>query len=409
MAYLRWLSGPRGRLWSLALLASFGLNVAATAVADEPPRASEPETPPAAPQQAEPPKGEPSKPTPPAATEPEAQKIVDNGPAPQATEPDLPPPAPRATEPPSVYDVLVKANPEGVRDLRLLQEHVRALSERVVPCTVGIAVGAAQGSGVLISADGYVLTAGHVSGAANRTCMLILHDGRIVRGKTLGANNGIDSGLIKITDPNPDGGPWPHAEMGNSEKLERGQWCVATGHPGGYQKGRTPVVRLGRILTPRDSEITTDCTLVGGDSGGPLWDLEGRVIGINSRIGGSLSQNIHVPVDTYRDTWDRLAKAEIWGGNRFGGPLPGGPFVGIVGEERSDSCRVTIVVPDSPAAKAGIKVGDIIKTFGGDGVKNFGQLVEMIGKRKVGDRVSVEISRGNDTVKIELEIGSRPG
>lgn len=407
MALWSWGTVGRGFVLALVVAAGVAIGLGARALAGDAPRATEPDAP-----QAEAPKAEPPAPpanaTPaPRASEPEAARVVDAGPAPQATEPDLPPPAPRATEPPPVYDVLVKANPEGVRDLRLLQEHVRELSARIVPCTVGIAVGAAQGSGVVISADGYVLTAGHVSGDANRACMLILQDGRVVRGKTLGANNGIDSGLIKITDPNPDGGPWPHAEMGRSEKLERGQWCLATGHPGGYQRGRTPVVRLGRILTPRDTEITTDCTLVGGDSGGPLWDMEGRVIGINSRIGGSLTQNIHVPVDTYRETWTRLAKAEVWGGNRFGGG--GGPFVGIVGEERADSCRVMVVVPDSPAAKAGIKVGDVIKTFGGDGVKNFGQLVEMIGRRKVGDKVAVEIARGAETIKVELEIGRRPG
>lgn len=394
------------RLPLLAALAGGMLWQSPRLLADEPPRATEPAAPKTAPQD------EPKPSTPaPQASEPEAPKVaVDHGPAPVASEPDMPPPAPRATEPPAIYDVLVKKNPESVRDLRLIQEHLRELSKKVVPCTVGIAVGAAQGSGVIISGDGYVLTAGHVSGEANRQCFLILPDGRMVRGKTLGANNGIDSGLIKITNPNPDGGAWPHAEMGNSTTLEQGQWCVATGHPGGYQRGRTPVVRLGRILMPRDSEVMTDCTLVGGDSGGPLWDMEGRVIGINSRIGGPLTANIHVPVNTYRETWDRLAKAEIWGGNRFGGgPSPGGPFVGIVGEEKNDVCRVQLVVPDSPAAKAGIKVGDVIKKFGDDGVKNFTQLVEMIGKRKVGDKIALEVVRDKETLKIELEIGRRPG
>jgi serine protease Do len=392
------------RSWMLAtLLAGTSVLLQAPSIlADEPPRASEPDAPKEAPKETP-----PSAPAP-QATEPDMPKaVVDNGPAPVASEPDLPPPAPRATEPPAIYDVLVKKDPESVRDLRLIQEHLRELSKKVVPCTVGIAVGAAQGSGVIISPDGYVLTAGHVSGDANRQCFLILPDGRTVRGKTLGANNGIDSGMIKITDPNPDGGAWPHAEMGNSAKLEQGQWCVATGHPGGYQRGRTPVVRLGRILMPRDTEVMTDCTLVGGDSGGPLWDMEGRVIGINSRIGGPLTANIHVPVNTYRETWDRLAKAEIWGGNRFGGG--GGPFVGIVGEEKADACRVQLVVPDSPAAKAGIKVGDVIKSFGGDGVKNFGQLVEMIGRRKVGEKIALEVVRDKETLKIELEIGRRPG
>jgi serine protease Do len=345
---------------------------------------------------------------PPKAPEPSDPPKVVAAPAPRASEPDVPPPAPRATEPPAVYDVLVKEQPETINDLRILQEHVRELSKKLIPCTVGIAVGQAQGSGVIITPDGYVLTAGHVSGEANRDCLLILPDGRTVKGKTLGANNGIDSGMVKITGPNPDGGPWPYAEMGHSKKLTRGQWCIATGHPGGYQRGRPPVVRLGRILSPRPNDLTTDCTLVGGDSGGPLWDMEGRVIGINSRIGPSLSANIHVPVDTFRDTWDRLAKAEVWGGRQFGAPAPG-PFVGLSGDRSSDPCKITLVIPDSPAAKAGVKVGDVVKSFGGQPVKNFGQLVDLIGKKKIGEKVTVEVVRGSETLKINLEIGKRPG
>jgi S1-C subfamily serine protease len=86
-----------------------------------------------------------------------------------------------------------------------------------------------------------VLTAGHVSSQADRNVMVILQDGRTVRGKTLGANHGIDSGLIKISDKNPDGGDWPFADVARSKPIKPGEWCMATGHPGGYQRGRTPV------------------------------------------------------------------------------------------------------------------------------------------------------------------------
>ena len=92
--------------------------------------------------------------------------------------------------------------------------------------------------------------------------------------------------------------------------LNSSAWCIAIGHPGGYKLGRTPVVRVGRILDVGKAMIQTDCTLVGGDSGGPLFDMFGRVIGINSRIGPNINYNIHVPVDTYHDTWDKLV---VWG------------------------------------------------------------------------------------------------
>src|SRR4029077_15044098 len=79
------------------------------------------------------------------------------------------------------------------------------------------------------------------------------------------------------------------------------------------QLGRPPVVRVGRILETTPKYLRTDCTLVGGDSGGPLFDMNGKVIGIHSRIGGSISFNIHVPVDTYAETWEKLAASEVWG------------------------------------------------------------------------------------------------
>src|SRR5690606_1520398 len=119
----------------------------------------------------------------------------------------------------------------------------------------------------------------------------------------------IDSGLMEITDQ----GDFPAVEMGDSSKLKRGQWVLALGHPGGFESGRRPVLRLGRILDVEDDAIRTDCTLVGGDSGGPLFDMQGRVIAIHSRIGGPLTANIHVPVNVYKENWDRLAAGEAWG------------------------------------------------------------------------------------------------
>ena len=88
--------------------------------------------------------------------------------------------------------------PEDVADLKLMQEHIQKLSKRVVPCTVAVRLRGGMGSGVIISPDGYVMTAGHVVGRPDREVTIILHDGREVNGKTLGANFGIDSGLMKI-------------------------------------------------------------------------------------------------------------------------------------------------------------------------------------------------------------------
>src|ERR1043166_8191567 len=135
--------------------------------------------------------------------------------------------------------------------------------------------------------------------------------------------------MVKIADGKDT--KYPFLEMGKSADLKVGQWVIAIGHPDGVRANRGPVVRVGRILVASQFVLQTDCTLVGGDSGGPLFDMEGRVIGIHSRIGGAkIIENMHVPIDTYREEWDRLAAGEEYGKGL--GQLPtvlslGGPVV----------------------------------------------------------------------------------
>jgi len=200
------------------------------------------------------------------------------------------------------------AAPKDVGELKALETQVKKVVTKVLPCTVGVQVGAARGSGVIVSADGYVMTAGHVVRKPGEKATFFLPDGKTAKGITLGMFKSADAGLMKISE----GGPWPFAEKGRAETLKPGSWAVAVGHPFGFRAERPPVVRIGRILRLRESVIQTDCPLVAGDSGGPLFDLEGKVIGINSRIGGSTSMNYHVPIDVFHENWDRLVKGEAW-------------------------------------------------------------------------------------------------
>src|SRR5262249_26952523 len=148
---------------------------------------------------------------------------------------------------------------------------------RVIPCTVAVPFGEDFfNSGVVISKDGYVLTAGHVIGQAGRKCTVILSGGKALPAETLGANLAADIGLIKITEKYT--GPW--LEIGQSADLKQGDWVIATGHAGGYKQGRSPPVRLGRVLEVASSRIRTDCPIIGGDSGGPLIDMSGKVVGV---------------------------------------------------------------------------------------------------------------------------------
>jgi serine protease Do len=306
---------------------------------------------------------------------------------------------------------LDKPVPAGVEDLKAIQTHIKKTLDKVIPATVALRIGPAWGSGVIVSEDGYVLTAAHVSGKADRECVIIMPDGKEVKGKTLGGNTQVDGGMVKITEK----GKWPYVEMGRSSKVKAGDWCVVIGHPGGFRPGRAPVVRVGRVSASSASLIRTDATLVGGDSGGPLFDADGKVIGINSRIGMRIVDNIHVPVDTYRDGWDRLVKGEVWGGSLLGfgdpkrdAPKTVGAWLGVQRDADADNCRITGTVEDSPAEKAGFLADDVITRFDGKPIASFPDLAELVGAKKPGDEVVVVVRRGSETVRLKVVLGARP-
>ena len=115
-----------------------------------------------------------------------------------------------------------------------------------------------------------------------------------------------DAGLLRITDP----GPWPHVELSDLKQDHTGDWVLALGHPGGFELKRSLVVRLGRIIRLEADGLQTDCTISPGDSGGPLFDMHGKVIGVHSFISTSAADNYHVPVTSFSDQLDRLMKAE---------------------------------------------------------------------------------------------------
>lgn len=290
--------------------------------------------------------------------------------------------------------------PQSTADLKAMQDRVHKLAEKLTAVTVGVRLPNGMGSGVIISEDGYVMTAGHVVDRPGKEVTILLPDGKKLNGITLGADYGIDAGLIKITDK----GKWPFAPLGDSSRLKTGQWCIATGHPGGFEKQRTPPLRLGRILEVSSKMIVTDCPLVGGDSGGPLFDTDGRVIGINSRIGNELHSNIHVPAATYRDTWQRLVKSESWGGRR-----PNGPFIGAIADRSAATATIGDVVEGSPADEAGLKAGDVVLSFAGTPTPTFEALIEAVSKKDPGDRAKLEINRDGQKLDLDVIIGRYGG
>jgi serine protease Do len=311
--------------------------------------------------------------------------------------------------------------PTTAEELKAVQARVEAVAQYALPAIVNVMVSDGQGSGVIVSKDGYVLTAGHVSGKPHEQIHLRLSNGTIVTGVTLGANDQFDSGMVKITAP----GDYPYMPVGSTSKMRPGQWVVAMGHPGGYELGRPPVVRLGKVLSvvrlgpPRPQwYVQTDCPLIMGDSGGPVFDLNGCVVAINSRIGLKQTTNVHVPIDTFTDTWDRLARGDQWGGGGLarviGNPaMPPTPAVGKAKASLSmtvskypepDGLLITEVRPDHASERAGILAEDIITRINGDVVKTNEDLEARLGKHNPGEVVTLDLVRNSKPVQVKVTL-----
>ncbi|MGI9470229.1 MAG: S1C family serine protease [Rubripirellula sp.] len=290
--------------------------------------------------------------------------------------------------------------PKSIDQLWELESQQQKVAEAAVQCTVSVKIGPAQGCGVIITDSGYVLTAAHVAMRPGKKATITLKNGREVSATTLGMNRNVDAGLIRIDEGQNDGKPWPHATLGTSKNLVEGMWCVATGHPGGFDQRRGPVTRIGRISRVEDFALNTDCALIGGDSGGPLFDIAGKLIAIHSRIGNDVADNLHVPIDNYNDDWDRLRSGESWGA------LPGfRPVLGVQGSKSAPQAIVDIVKADSPAEAGGMQPGDIIDQFGEKPITDFESLKRAVADTMPGERVNIWVTRGGTVMRLTVEIG----
>jgi serine protease Do len=281
-----------------------------------------------------------------------------------------------------------------IEKLRDLEKRTLETIEKVTPCIVAVS----GGSGVVVSEDGLVLTVAHVGQRAGRTVTMTFPDGRRVRGKTLGNDEGVDAGMIQISQE----GKWPHVELGKSADLQVGQWCLAMGYPVTFDRGKPPAVRIGRIQRNATTAIVTDCTIMGGDSGGPLFDMNGKLVGVGSRCDNRLTINIHVPIDCYRSFWDRLADSED-----FDSQNEEVAYLGVRPDDEAEEAKIVEVFEDTGAEKAGIRVGDVIVRFGDTQIDAAEDLTRLIRRQRPGDAVKVEVRRGEKRVELTVTLGTR--
>ena len=295
----------------------------------------------------------------------------------------------------------------SIEELKERERKVKKVVSELMPTVVAV-VGndqPATGSGVIINEDGLIMTAGHVTEAAGKELTIIFPDGRSVKGESLGANRTRDAGLARITEE----GKWPFAKIGDSKKAKLGEWLIAMGHPGGYDLNRSPPIRLGRLISSGSmGMLRTDCTLVGGDSGGPLFNLEGEVIGIHSSIGGSLAENRHVPSSVFKAGWDRMLAGEIWGslGMMAAGVNPDRPMLGVRMNDSNGQVTVDKVFPNSPAKRAGIEDGDVILKIDGIAAEQMSDVVDQVSSSSAGDVLEVQIMRNNKEQSYKVKLVS---
>jgi serine protease Do len=235
--------------------------------------------------------------------------------------------------------------------------------------------------------------------APGRKLTVVLSDGKHVDARALGVNAGTDCGAVQIAE----GGPFPACKISDMQALRAGDWCVATGHPGGYQEGRAPVVRLGRVVEIGGNMLQSDCPLLGGDSGGPLFDLNGNVIAIHSRIGARTTLNLHVPIVLFLRDWERITTVAASRVADTDSPS----MLGVDGQDDPKGARVTLVFPRSPADRAGLETGDVITSFGGQNVAGFKGLQKLISARRPGEVVEIRILRDQTAQQLRATIAAR--
>ncbi|GAB4378417.1 MAG: HhoA/HhoB/HtrA family serine endopeptidase [Elainellaceae cyanobacterium] len=277
------------------------------------------------------------------------------------------------------------------------------------------------GSGFIIDANGLILTNTHVIDGADRVSV-VLKDGRRFDGEVLGQDPATDVAVVKI-----EATDLPIVTVGNSDQLQPGEWAIAIGNPLGLDNTVTAgiVSATGRssaeigVSDRRVGFIQTDAAINPGNSGGPLLNQQGEVIGMNTAIiSGAQGLGFAVPINTAQ----RIANQLITEG-RVEHPYLGVRMVSLSPEIKeqlnaSSESRFTIqaeegilvveVVPDSPAAQAGIQQGDVIISMDGQSVEDAATVQRIVEGSQIGEALPIEIQRGEETLNLSVTPGILP-
>lgn len=298
-----------------------------------------------------------------------------------------------------------KKAPEDRRDLMAIQTALHRSLPAARAATVAIELGEGSGSGVIVSAGGLVLTAAHVSSGVDKDLKIVMEDGTKHDAVSLGLVASSDAAMVRILGD----GPFPFVEIDRTDQTQLGDWVYSLGHSGGYFEDRGSVLRLGRVVRIAQVTFQSDCMLIGGDSGGPLFDLDGRLVAIHSRVGQRLPENMHVPMREYLKHWEAMERGDFVGEGPFAQlPKKGTGFLGLVGEAADDGLKVLRIADEGPAAEAGIEVDDVILKLNEKPVPDRDALREILADLAAGDRLVVELRRASGASEtLNFRLGER--
>lgn len=307
---------------------------------------------------------------------------------------------------------------QGMPDLDDLPPLFREFLERSIPQVPRTPNNGQQreahslGSGFIISADGYILTNNHVVADADEI-IVRLSDRSELEAELVGADPLTDVALLKVKGNN-----LPSVKLGRTDELKVGEWVLAIGSPFGFDHSVTAgiISATGRSL-PNESYvpfIQTDVAINPGNSGGPLFDLDGRVIGINSQIftrsGGFMGLSFAIPIEVAMGVADQL---------KASGKVTRG-WLGVViqevnkdlaesfGLDKPAGALVAQILEEGPAAKGGLQVGDVILSLDGHPIVMSADLPHMVGGLKPGTKANLEIVRDGQRKNIAITVGALP-
>jgi serine protease Do len=308
---------------------------------------------------------------------------------------------------PDFVELVEKAQPSVVSISTTLEVKRRNIFSRAGGSSRG-----PSGSGFLVSKDGYVITNNHVIDGVDKV-FVRLHNGKDLQAKIVGTDAATDIALLKI-----EGDDYKPFKIGNIDSTKVGSWVLAIGAPFGFDQTVTAGIvsakgrSVGEMYIPY---VQTDVAINPGNSGGPLINMNGRVIGVNSKIlstsGGSNGLSFSIPIDLAMDVVNQI---------KDDGRVRRG-YLGVsyqevsydlaksFGLDRSQGALITVVSPDSPAEKAGIKTGDIVLKVDKKTIKNSTELPFIVGRYRPNDKANLFVVRKGKKLNLAVTIGSRNG